>query len=275
MAFRKGGLDPRGSLSRPLPPPPSAGSLVGSRGGLDPRGSLSRPLPPPPSAGSLRSRSSAALSCFGDEASRRCGATRKGRRSLGAVVALSGVLLLSGGCVQVDTYPPPSRRSAEDAGTHPRDSGPATFDAASDRACRECVTARCGAEWTACEDDPDCLTCLVDPLGSRCQRSAKRHDFRNCACARTTCLASCSALCPTPASTGKPAPSRIPAPCIQCTGNLCAAEVNACVVDPVCLACVSDAANPKCGQDGPWNTTTDCLCGRPRTCFEECCSVQP
>jgi hypothetical protein len=51
--------------------------------------------------------------------------------------------------------------------------------------------------------------------------------------------------------------------------------VNACVVDPVCLACVSDAANPKCGQDGPWNTTTDCLCGRPRTCFEECCSVQP
>ncbi len=40
-----------------------------------PRGSLARPLPPPPSAGSLRSRSSAALRSFGGRRARRCGPT--------------------------------------------------------------------------------------------------------------------------------------------------------------------------------------------------------
>jgi hypothetical protein len=180
------------------------------------------------------------------------------------------------GCVSVDVYPGPQGHGAADAGASADASGHvSTPDGSSDAACTACAEAQCEAEWRACQGEPDCVACLQDPLGARCQGSAGHHDFRNCACAKDVCQAECPALCPTPASVGKPQPPRVSAACIQCTGAQCGTEVNACVVDSVCLACVSDLNNPKCTGNQPWNDTTACLCNRRGTCFEECCAYQP
>src|SRR5512139_4326093 len=123
------------------------------------------------------------------------------RRKARALFALASCVALAHGCVRVDVYPSPRERGTEDAGPSSRDGSPVAPEAASDEACRQCVAGACDPEWKACQDDPDCLTCLYDPLGSRCQASEKRHDFRNCACATTTGLDVCPTLCPTPAST--------------------------------------------------------------------------
>jgi len=179
------------------------------------------------------------------------------------------------GCVQVDVYPGPRRHGASDGGIAASDARVIAVEAATRQACEQCVAAQCAPEWATCQGDPDCLSCLSDPLGKSCQASLHRHDFRNCACATSTCFDACPSLCPTPASLGVPVLPQVPQDCIQCTGTMCNQEATACVVDPVCLTCVNDAANPKCVENQLWNQTRDCLCGPARACFEECCAARP
>jgi hypothetical protein len=199
-----------------------------------------------------------------------------GDASLAGFLALAVcATLTASGCVHVDVYDGPHKANL-DAGTTRVDSGTgAESDASSVEACRECAARECAADYGACAGDPDCEACFTDPNGARCRQSVNRHAFRNCACASSTCAAACPSLCPTPASTGTDAPARIAQDCISCTGTYCGTEVGACVVEPVCLACVTDARNPKCTTSSAWTATTDCLCGRPGTCFEECCAVAP
>jgi hypothetical protein len=197
------------------------------------------------------------------------------RKMLLAAFVLAGMLASVHGCVQVDVYQGPREHGLADSGSPPSDARVVTSEASSDAACRQCVAGQCAPEWKDCQNDPDCLTCFDDPLGKRCQSSAKRHDFRNCACARTACLNACPGLCPTPASLGEPPGARIADDCIKCTSNFCSQEVTACLVDSVCLACVTDSANPKCLANQYWNQTADCTCGRSNTCFEECCGARP
>jgi len=194
------------------------------------------------------------------------------RRFSFAVAVVLGLVL---GCTQIDVYPGPRLHGAHDAGVSPTDA--AVSHDGSDRAgCEQCVATACEAEWQSCQGDADCLSCLDDPRSDACKRSLTRHDFRNCACARSTCLNACPTLCPVPPPpTAGTDPIRVPQDCITCTAAKCGPEVNACVTDPLCLSCVNDSRNPKCSASPPWNDTLDCLCGPPGACFEECCVARP
>jgi hypothetical protein len=191
------------------------------------------------------------------------------RAPLPAIVVFVAGMAVSA-CISVDTYPPPLR---SDGGlTDAR--ADVTVPDGSSEACLSCLETHCEPEWASCNDDPDCMACLTDPLGEACARSVNRRPLRNCGCVQPTCVDSCPTLCffvPPVVTPG--VPSRPPDDCIECTGSACGTFVAACIADAVCFACVTDIRNPKCADSQAWSDTTNCLCSTPRKCFEQCCTT--
>jgi hypothetical protein len=185
-----------------------------------------------------------------------------------ALVALgAGCIALA--CIPVDTHPPPFRADGGAVDAHVD----IVLPDGSSEDCIACLGAQCEPEWPACQDDPDCTSCLQEPLGEACARSPQRRPLRNCACVKPTCLDVCPTLCFVLPPVETPGvPTRPPDECIGCTGGACGSFVAACIADAVCFACVTDIRNPKCADSKAWADTTNCLCGTPRTCFEQCCN---
>ena len=192
----------------------------------------------------------------------------RGALATGIVAFAVGMVALA--CIPVDTYPPPPR---SDVGGLTDARSDITVPDGSSEACLSCLAMQCEPEWASCNDDPDCMACLTDPLGEACARSVNRRPLRNCGCVRPTCVDLCSTLCfVVPPVVIPGVPARAPDECIACTGSACGMFVAACIADAVCFACVTDVRNPKCAESQAWSDTTNCLCTTPRKCFEQCCS---
>ena len=190
------------------------------------------------------------------------------RRAAASGIVAFGAGVLAWACISVDTYPPPPRSDGGLADAR----ADITVPDGSSEACLSCLAMQCEPELASCNDDPDCLACVTDPLGEACARSVNRRPLRNCGCVKPTCLDSCPTLCfVVPPVVTPGVPTRAPDECIACTGGACGMFVAACIADAVCFACVTDVRNPKCAESQAWADTTNCLCSTPRKCFEQCC----
>jgi hypothetical protein len=188
---------------------------------------------------------------------------RSSRNTAIAILMLPAALA---GCVSIDRYPPSTHFDAGLADT----TSDITLPDAMTEQCTSCLESQCDSEWAACEADPNCKSCLLDPYAADCKQSVSRRPIRNCGCVPSTCLAECGTLCFVPA-----AEQQIPPDCITCTTMKCSEFISACVADSVCFGCVSDATNPRCTTNTAWNNTTECLCRTRNTCFDECGCLPP